>query len=164
VPSAVPAPKLAARMRRLLCPFAGILALGLVATAPAEAAWLGAAKVDGPAPIVRLGGAAIGADGTGAVAYVKRVGDKKHHNRDRAGFIARLTAGRFARPVAIAHNAVDDIQVAAGTDGRLAIAWIAQGVAYGLVSGGGAVAAPVELGTGAHPRTLQVRMNANGIA
>jgi PKD domain len=164
VPSAVPAPKLAARMRRLLPLLAGILALGLVATAPAEAAWVGAARVDGPAPIVRLGGAAIGSDGTGAVAYVKRIGSKKHHDRDRAGFIARLSAGRFAKPVAIARNAVDDIQVAAGTDGRLAIAWIAQGVAYGLVSGGGAVAAPVELGTGAHPRTLQVRMNARGIA
>ena len=32
------------------------------------------------------------------------------------------------------------------------------------MSGGGAVAAPVELGTGASPRTLQIRMNANGVA
>jgi hypothetical protein len=151
-------------MRRLLLPFAGTIGLGLVLTAPAQAVWIGAKQVDGPAPIVRIGGAAIAPDGTGAVAYVKKIGDKKHHNRDRAGFVARLTAGDFSKPVAIAQGAVDDIQVAAGPDGRLAIAWIAKGVAYGLVSGGGAVAAPVELGTGAHPRTLQVRMNANGVA
>jgi hypothetical protein len=151
-------------MRRLLLSFAGTLGLGLVVAAPANAVWIGATKVDGPAPIVRVGGASIASDGTGAVAYVKRIGDKKHHDRDRAGFIARLAAGSFAKPVAIARGAVDDIQVAAGTDGRLAIVWIAKGVASGLVSGGGAVAAPVELGTGAHPGTLQLRMNANGIA
>ena len=80
-------------MRRLLLSFAGTLGLGLVVTAPADAVWIGAAKVDGPAPIVRVGGAAIASDGTGAVAYVKKIGDRKHHDRDRAGFVARLTVG-----------------------------------------------------------------------
>jgi hypothetical protein len=151
-------------MRRPLVLTAGALALALSAAAPAHAGWIRAQRVDGPGPILRVGGASIGADGTGAVAYVKRTGDKRHHDRDRAAFIVRLTAGAPGRPVDVAHGAVDDVQVAAGTDGRLAIAWIAKGVVSAVVSGGGAVAAPVVLGTGARPRTLQVRMNAAGVA
>jgi len=148
-------------MRRLLALTAGAL---LLAPAPAGASWIRGQRVAGAGPILRVGGAAIGADGTGAVAYVTRTGDRKHHDRDRAGYLARLAGGSFGRPVAIARGAVDDIQVAAGTDGRLAVAWIAKGTVFGLTSGHGAVAAPVELGTAAHPRTLRVRMNAGGIA
>jgi hypothetical protein len=151
-------------MRRPILLTAGVLGLSLLAAAPADAGWIRGQRVDGPGPILRVGDASIGADGTGAVAYVKRTGDKRHHNRDRAGFVVRLSGGRLGRPVAVAHGAVDDVQVAAGTDGRLAEAWIANGVVSAVVSGQGALAGPVVLGTGARPRTLQLSLNAAGVA
>jgi hypothetical protein len=137
--------------------------LALAAAAPAHAGvWVRAARVAGPARVLSAGNATLGDDGTGAVAFVERVGDRKHHDRDRVGAVARIRGGRWSRPAILARGSVSDIAAAAGTDGRLAVAWIAGGNVWGLVSGSGAVAAPVQLG-GGHASGLAIAMGPGGV-
>lgn len=147
-------------MRRLLVLL--LPALVLVPAAPAAAVWVPAARVAGPRHIFRVGDATLGPDGTGAVTYVARVGSRKHHNRDRAGFAVRVRGGHWERPALLARGGVEDIRAAAGSDGRLAVAWIAGGDVWGMVSDGGALAAAVKLG-GGHASGLDVRMNDEGV-
>src|SRR5919202_6023963 len=87
----------------------------LLAAAPAQAKWVRAERVAGPRSIVRIGGAALGPDGTGAVTYVARA------DRGRAGFLVRLRGGAWQRRVRLSGGAVRDVEVAAGSDGRLAL-------------------------------------------
>jgi hypothetical protein len=146
-------------MRRALALL--VPALVLAPATPAAAVWVPAQRVAGPGPIRRIGDASLGPDGTGAVAYVARVGSKRHHDRDRAGFVVRVRGGRWGRPALLARGNVSDIRAAAGSDGRLAVAWIAGGAVWGMVSGRGALAAPVQLGAG-HPSGLDVRLGDDG--
>jgi hypothetical protein len=144
--------------RRVLALLVSLLALGLAAPA-AHAAWFGAEVVDGPAPITRLGGVSLGRDGTGAVAYVKQEGDNP------AGYIARFAAGVWGKPERLPANGVTDIAVAAGTNGRLALVWVANGNVFGAVADGrpGApVSAPVQLSNTGGASGLDVQIGVEG--
>jgi hypothetical protein len=117
--------------RRLLVTSAAVLA-GL-ALAPSGAAadvgrFLPGEPIDGPSADVRsLGDLDIARDGTGAIAYVKRVGGVDHV------FVSRIVGGAWQPPEQIdAALATPSSQpvVAAADGGRLAIAYISGGALF----------------------------------
>jgi hypothetical protein len=136
-----------------------LLALAVLAPS-ADAAWFGAQPVDGPAPIVSLGNVSLGRDGTGGVVYVKQLGDNP------AGFLSRFIGGAWGAPEPIsgAHG-VSEIQVAAGENGRLALAWISDGNVYAAVADGGPgapVSAPVQLSNTGGASGLDMSLGSEG--
>ncbi len=109
------------RLRHAL-PAAWLGALA-VATLPAvaPAAVAPTAVLDGPSPdILGVSGAALAADGTGGVVYLKRDAGRAHV------FVARFRNGSFAPAVrADTGQAFDSAwpAIAAGTGGRLTVVW-----------------------------------------
>lgn len=132
-----------------LCLTALLALLALAAAAPgASAAWFPSEPVDGPAPeIERLGGVDLARDGTGALAYVKRVNDVPHV------FVARHLGGAWRGPERVDNGldgAAGEVAVAAADGYRLAVVWTAGGKVYGSIVQGndeqpGPLLGPTEL-------------------
>lgn len=132
-------------MRRTL----PLLVLLLLALAPASAhaaGWFPSERVDGPGPVERLGGVALSREGGGGLVYVK----------GGATWLSRLARnGRWTAPEAIGGPGVTEAAVAAGEDGRLALAWIQNGTVVGATdktpgiavsAAGGAAGLVVDIG------------------
>jgi hypothetical protein len=106
------------------------VALALVVPATASAA---TTVVDGPdSQIQKFGDLDVAPDGTGALAYSKRVGAEAHV------FVARLTNGAWGAPVEVDSTLTPDdptsIQVAAGNGGRVVVTYVnLAGAATGTV-------------------------------
>jgi hypothetical protein len=118
-----------------------LIALALLAPA-ARAGVSPGASLDGPSPdILALGGVALAKDATGAAVYVKRDGGVPHV------FAALLANGSWSPPQRVdpgVSGAATQPVVAAGTGGRVAIAFISGGTLYGTAhpAGPGAFTAP----------------------
>jgi hypothetical protein len=123
------------------------LALLLTAAPAAEARWFPFEAVDGPAarPVVDLG-----IEEGGGLVYVK----------GGQAWLSRLGARGWAAPEALSAGGTTEAAVAAGAAGRLAVAWIQDGIVYGALVG--APAAPLSSGGGAE--NLVVEMGVNGVA
>ncbi|HTN23875.1 MAG TPA: PKD domain-containing protein [Solirubrobacteraceae bacterium] len=146
-------------MRRLLLLTAALIA---IPAASAHAAAFPGDPVDGPgtgSEVQSLGDADLARDGTGALTYVKRV-----DGLDEI-FVARFVAGVFApgeRIDAGLPGAGSHPVVGASDGGRLALAFVNDGIVYGVVRPAGqGYAAPVPLGIGSDP---SVALSINGTA
>ena len=146
-------------MRRLLLLTAAVIAIPATA---AQAAAFPGDPVDGPgagSEVQSLGDVDLARDGTGALTYVKRV-----DGLDEI-FVARFDAGVFAageRVDAGLPGAGSQPVVGASDGGRLAVAFVNDGIVYGVVRPAGqGYAAPVPLGIGSDP---SVDLSINGTA
>jgi hypothetical protein len=133
-------------MRRL-APFLS-LALLLSLAPAAEARWFPFAPVDGPAarPVVDLA-----LEEGGGLVYVK----------DGRAWLSQLGPTGWSAPAALSPGGTSEAAVAAGAAGRLAVAWIQDGIVYGALVGG-APAVPLSAGGGAE--SLALEMGVNGVA
>jgi hypothetical protein len=134
-------------MRRLLILTAVLLA---VPAASARAALFPGDAIDGPSPDIQaLGDVDLARDGTGALAYVKRVGGVD------AVFVARFAGGVFAPAERIDAGLPGPSAqpvVAAADRGRLVVVFVNAGTVYGVVRpAGSGFIAPVALGAGSDP-------------
>jgi hypothetical protein len=137
-------------MRRLL-PILS-LALALAAAAPAQARWFPLDRVDAgdvQRPVVDLG-----LEEGGGLVYVKT-----DANGSRA-WLSRLASRGWTKPAALSGPGTTEAAVAAGERGRLAAAWIQDGIVYGALVG--APATPLSTGGGA--QGLAIEMGVNGVA
>ena len=129
--------------------FAPILSLALLlALAPAaEAGWFPFERVDTSAakPVVDLG-----IEEGGGLVYVK----------SGRAWLSRLGPAGWSAPAALSAGATTEAAVAAGAPGRLAVAWIQDGIVYGALAGG----APVPLSSGGGAQGLVIEMGVNGAA
>ena len=132
----------ASRFRSLA--LAGLILLGVAAPCPARA-WAGVVpgqSLDGPSPdLLAVGGAAMAADGGGAVAYLRGDGGVAHV------FVVLLAGGVWTAPVRVdapLAGAAAQPVVAAGAHGRVAVAFLSGGALYAAVrpSGAGALGPP----------------------
>lgn len=146
-------------MRRLLILTAALLA---IPAAAAPAAVFPGDPVDGPGPgseIQSLGDLDLARDGSGALAYVKRV-----DGADQI-LIARFTGGVFTpgeRIDAGLPGASSQPVIGASDGERLAAAFVNGGIVYGVVRPAGqGFSAPVPLGVGSDP---SVAVSINGTA
>jgi hypothetical protein len=132
-------------MRRLvpILSFAFLLALAPAA----EARWFRFQAVDGPAarPVVDLG-----FERGGGLVYVK----------DARAWLSRLGPRGWTAPAALSAGGTTEAAVAAGPRGRLAAAWIQDGIVYGARVGSPAV----PLSTGGGAENLAMEMGVNGAA
>ena len=145
-------------MRRLLLLTSTLVAA--LGAAPAHAAFFPGDAVDGPNPEIRsLGDLDLARDGSGALAYVRRVDGVGHV------FVARFENGSFkpaeridaALPTESSHPVVG-----AADAGRLVAVFVSGGVVHGAVRiSGQPWSAPVPLGIGADPA---VDLSINGTA
>jgi hypothetical protein len=104
-----------------------MLALGLVAIAlavaspPARAVVLPAVTLDGPSEdIVGFGGVAMAEDGTGGVAYLKRVEGVAHV------FVRRYVGGAWLAPIRVDTEepfAASSVRIGAASGGELVVVW-----------------------------------------
>ena len=119
----------------------------LVAAPAAEARWFGAETVDGAGtrPVVDLG-----IEEGGGVVYVK----------DGVAWLSRLGTRGWGVPAPLSGPNTTEAAVAAGNGGRLAAAWIQDGIVYGALVGAPAVA----LSTGGGASGLATEMGVNGDA
>lgn len=146
-------------MRRLLL-LTATLAATAVAAAPADAAFFPGDPLDGPSADIRaLGDLDLARDGTGALAYVKRVDGVEHI------FVTRFEQGVFhpaERIDATLPTASSQPVVGASDAGRLVVVFVSGGVVHGVVRpAGGAWSAPVPLAAGDDP---SVDLSINGTA
>ncbi|HEX2015573.1 MAG TPA: hypothetical protein VGN69_02680 [Solirubrobacteraceae bacterium] len=119
--------------RRLLTSCLVAAVLVLVHGVPALAAAFPGETIDGPsADVQRLGGLALARDGSGGVVYIKRDAGLDHV------FVSRLVLGALSAPErvdaglsGIASSAV----IAAGDNGRLAVAFLSGTALYTTVLG-----------------------------
>src|SRR5215211_3567862 len=97
-------------------------AAALSAPAAAHAAILPGQTIDGPsADIKSFGNVDVAPDGTGAIAYVKRVGSDKHV------FVSRIANGAYGPPERADVGITDFAErprVAASNGGRLVVVWL----------------------------------------
>jgi hypothetical protein len=123
------------------------LALVLVLAPGAEARWFPFEAVDGPAtrPIVDLG-----IETGGGLVYVKGA----------QAWLSQLGSTGWSAPTALSTGATTEAAVAAGERGRIAVAWIQDGIVYGALVG--APATPLSSGGGAE--NLAIEMGVNGVA
>jgi hypothetical protein len=157
-------------MRRRIAVLAAVLPLVLVAVPLLEPATAGAVAgrffpgvaVDGPsADIQSLGDLDVARDGTGALAYVKRVAGVDHI------FVSRLVDGAFGAPEQVdagLAGAGSQPVVAASDGGRLVVAFVSGGAVFSVVrpSGAPGFAAIQQIAaTGSDPA---VDMSINGVA
>ena len=138
---------------------AGLLALG-AAPAVAQAGFFAGDAIDGPSADIRsLGDLDLARDGSGALAYVKRV-----EGVDRA-VVARFADGAFQAPEPLDNGlagASSQPVVGAADAGRLVVLFVNAGTVYGVVRpAGGAWSAPTPLGGGGNPA---VDLSINGTA
>ena len=102
-----------------------VVASSLTMTGAAHAAIAPAAVVDGPSrDVLGLAGVAMAPDGTGGVAYLKRVGGVPHV------FAAQFVNQRWQPPVRVDQGQLYDsgsVAIAAGLRGRLAVVWTQNG-------------------------------------
>jgi hypothetical protein len=109
----------------------GLLLAGLLAAAPARAGVVAGSALDGPSPDLQgVGGAAMAADGGGAVAYLRADAGVPHV------FVVVLTRGAWSPPVrvdgALTAAAAQPV-VAAAAGGRVAVAFLSGGTLYAAV-------------------------------
>jgi hypothetical protein len=150
-------------MRRRFALLAVLVPLALPASAGAVAGnFFAGAAVDGPsADIQSLGDLDVARDGTGALAYVKRVGGIDHI------FVSRLVNGAFLPPEQVdagLGGAGAQPVVAASDGGRLVVAFVSGGGVFSVVRPAGApgYAAIQQIATaGSDP---DVDMSINGVA
>jgi len=146
------------RRAALLAASVGLLALG--AAPAAQAGFFPGDTIDGPSADIRaLGDLDLARDGSGALAYVKRV-----DGVDRV-FAARFVDGVFqaAEPLDTGLTGTSSQPVVGASDaGRLVVVFVNAGTVYGAVRpSGGAWSAPTPLGTGLNPA---VDLSINGTA
>jgi hypothetical protein len=116
----------------------------LVAAPAAEARWFGAERIDaGERPVVDLG-----IEEGGGLVYVK----------SGVAWLSRLGSRGWGAPVALSGPNTTEAAVAAGEDGRLAVAWIQDGNVLGGVGGAG-----VPLSSGGGASGLAIDMGVNGV-
>ncbi|MDQ3724181.1 MAG: hypothetical protein M3376_14215, partial [Actinomycetota bacterium] len=137
-------------------------ALTALAATPAQAGFFADDAIDGPSPDVRaLGDLDLARDGTGAVAYVKRV-----DGADRV-FAARFEGGVFQPPERLdgaLATASSQPVVGAADDGRLVVVFVSGGVVHGVVRPAGAGwSEPAALGAGSDP-AVDLSINGTGYA
>jgi hypothetical protein len=142
---------------RLLILIAALLA---IPAATARAALYPGDPVDGPgADVQSLGDLDLARDGTGALAYVKRV-----DGADQI-FVARFDGGVFGLGERVDGGLPGPSSqpvVGAADSGRLVVFFVNRGTVYGVVRPAGeGYAAPVALGTGSDP---SVDLSINGTA
>ncbi|MGH2949127.1 MAG: hypothetical protein ACRDPC_23220 [Solirubrobacteraceae bacterium] len=138
-------------MRRTLPLLACLLALALAPAA--HAGWFVAEPLDGPADIERVA-VDLGREETGGLVYIKR---------DGAGSRAWLSiyaAGAFGAPAPFSGPGATEAAVAAGEEGRVAVAWIENGDVLGALAGG----AVAGLSSGGGASGVSVDMGVNGVA
>jgi hypothetical protein len=123
------------------------IALLLTLAPAAEARWFPFEPVDGPAarPVVDLG-----IEDGGGLVYVK----------EGRALLSQLDPGGWTAPVALSAGGTTEAAIAAGDRGRLAVAWIQDGIVYGALVG--APAAQLSAGGGA--ANLAMEMGVNGVA
>ncbi len=103
---------------------AGLLAVTALATVtePAEAVITPPVVVDGPAAeILEFGGAAMAADGSGGLAYVKVVAGVPHV------FVCRYVGGAWQPPIRVDWESTlpaSQARIAASPDGQLLVVWV----------------------------------------
>lgn len=144
-------------MRRLLILTAALLA---VSAGTAHAGLFPGDPVDGPSPDLQaLGDLDLARDGSGALAYVKRVGGV-----DQV-FVARFAGGAFGAGERVDGGLPGPSSqpvVGAADAERLAVVFVNGGIVYGVVRPAGqGYAAPVALGAGSDP---SVDLSINGTA
>ena len=137
----------------------GLVALG-AAPAAVQAGFFAGDAIDGPSADIRaLGDLDLARDGTGAVAYVKRV-----DGVDRV-LAARFAGGAFQTPEPLdtgLPGTSSQPVVGASDAGRLVVVFVNAGTVYGVVRpAGGAWSAPTPLGGGLDPA---VDLSINGTA
>jgi hypothetical protein len=151
-------------MRRRIALLAVLAPLALPASAGAVVAgkFFAGEPIDGPsADIQSLGDLDVARDGTGALAYVKRVGGVDHV------FVSRLASGAFSAPEQVdtgLGGAGAQPVVAASDGGRLVVAFVSGGGVFTVVRPAGApgfAAAQQIATTGSNP---DVDMSINGVA
>ena len=147
-------------MRRPVLITVLLAGLATMAAAPAQAQLFAGDAIDGPSADIRsLGDLDLARDGTGALAYVKRVDGVDHV------FAARFEGGVFQAPerldAALATPSAQPV-VAASDGGRLAVVFVSGGVVHGVVRVAGTDwSAPTPLGAGSDPA---VDLSINGTA
>ncbi len=119
-------------MPRRLCLTVLLVLSALAVAAPgASAAWFPAETIDGAAPeIERLGGVDLARDGTGGLAYIKKVDGTDHV------FISRFIGGAWRGPERVDNGisgAAGEVAIAAADAYRLAVVWTAGGKVYGSI-------------------------------
>ncbi len=150
-------------MRRRIALLAVLAPLALPACAGAAAGRFFAGEpIDGPsADVQSLGDLDVARDGTGALAYVKKVGGVDHV------FVSRLVGGAFGAPEQVdagLGGAGSQPVVAASDGGRLVVAFVSGGGVFSVVRPAGApgYAAVQQIATtGVNP---DLDMSINGVA
>jgi hypothetical protein len=150
-------------MRRRIALLAVLAPLALPAAAGAQTggSFFAGTPIDGPsADIQSLGDVDVSRDGTGALAYVKRVGGIDHV------FVSRL-AGAFQPPeqvdAALAGAGAQPV-VAASDGGRLVVAFVSGGGIFAVVRPAGATAFTAPQLIAASGSDPDVDMSINGAA
>ena len=146
----------------LLAVLAMLVAAGTLAAGPAQAQFFLGDAIDGPSPdIGSLGDLDLARDGTGALAYVKRVDGADHV------FASRFEGGLFQAPErldAALPTASSQPVLAASDGGRLVVVFASGGVVYGVVRPAGAGwSEPTPLGAGSDP-AVDLSINATAYA
>ena len=146
---------------RRAAPLAASLALLALGAAPAaQAGFFAGDPIDGPSADIRaLGDLDLARDGSGALAYVKRV-----EGVDRV-VVARFAGGAFQPPEPLDGGLTGTSSqpvVGASDAGRLVVVFVNAGTVYGVVRpSGGGWSAPTPLGGGLDPA---VDLSINGTA
>jgi hypothetical protein len=118
--------------RRLIALAASATATLVLTVATAQAALFPGEVIDGPNPgLLAVGGADMDpADGTGGVVYLREDGGVPHV------FVSRIVDGVWQPPErvdgSLAPPASDPV-IAAGTRGKLIVAWVTEGVLYASI-------------------------------
>jgi len=151
-------------MRRRIALLAALVPLGLPTAAGAATAgrFFAGEPVDGPsADIQSLGDLDVARDGTGALAYVKRVGGVDHV------FVSRLVDGAFQAPEqvdAALGGAGSQPVVAASDGGRLVVGFVSGGGVFSVVRPAGAPGYAAIQQISAAGSDTAVDMSINGVA
>jgi hypothetical protein len=149
------------RRLALVAVLAAVLALPAAAGAAVNGKFFEGTPIDGPSADIRsLGDLDVARDGTGALAYVKRVGGVDHV------FVSRLVNGVFGPGEQVdagLGGAGADPTVAVSDGGRLVVGFVNGSSVYSVVRPAGAGYAPVQqvAAVGVNP---DVEMSINGVA
>jgi hypothetical protein len=139
-----------------------VLAFSAAAGAAVPGKFFAGEPVDGPSgDIQRLGDLDVARDGTGAVAYVKRVGGVDHV------FVSRLVNGAFQVPEQVdagLGGAGSQPVVAASDGGRLVVAFVSGGGVFSVVRPAGAPGYAAVQQIAAAGSDPDVEMSINGVA